>query len=309
MTKPNNNKSAPIYRWFESNNVFIALDQIDNRLAPIATTDPASERQQQDSVTDLHDAVLLAEYEPLLQCLAAIIGEDQTWCPVRKTSAPLHEMTQMPRITATLKSLQGTSRTVYLAIPINELSDVPAVPEQWQLLVKFESHIFHFHPCLQSCVLSEQEVGKLMPGSMVLLEGAFDDTWPINLTVQSELTNLLSSTDFDYQFTDIYSAFLNCENQTIRVLQNDDAVNKSVGVARDDTLFLIDEPITVNRLYMESAWQARMNFVLSLAQSLEHTRVRVVQPTANNPTGKTLFGTLRKVGAGYGVLVDEEKDL
>ena len=180
-------KSTPILRWFESDNFFIALDQTSAKTAESAESPEQS--QSQESVTDLHDAVLLAEHEPLLQCLAALLGADVAWQPVREPAAALHEMSHMPRITATLRSLQGAEQCVYLAIPVDDLDTVPEIPEQWQSLVKFEPHVFHFHPCLQSCVLTDQESDKLVPGSMALIEGSFNDNWPVSLVFQSDSAN------------------------------------------------------------------------------------------------------------------------
>lgn len=165
-----------------------------------------------------------------------------------------------------------------------------------------------------------------MPGSMVLLEESFNANWPLRLAVQSgtagetessdtvdstDTTNTANTKDSEFQFIDLFLAFLDSEERTVRLLPNEAAENEFVenkfsedDVAKDKTLFFLDEPMVANRLYMQSVWQTDMNFMLPLTQSLEQTRIRVVTPTADNSSREALFGTLKQVGAGYGVLLD-----
>ena len=304
---------TPVYRWFRSDSVFIALDRLRVGESVDTSTESAALPQaaslQLEPVSDLHDAILLAEYEPLLQCLAALMGQDEPWEPVNEPSVALHEMTHMPRITATLTSLQGVQRTIYLAIPVEELEHVSSVPEQWQSLAKIETHVSQFYPCIQSCDFSDEELDKVISGALVLLEESFNERWSIKLGVRStsiEPNDPLNEIGEKIRISPAYDGLFDSKNQTIRLGQHRGGAASASTLNDSQTLFFFDEPVMVNHLYAESVWQAGRNFVLALSQSLDELRVGVVLPSRNERPGKTLFGSLKRVGRGYGVLIDDE---
>jgi len=212
----------------------------------------------------------------------------------------LHEMTRMPRITASLRLLEGANRMIFLTIPFDELENVPPVPEQWQSLVDLKFHAFKYNPCFESAVLTEEENSKLVPGAMFLMNNSFELNWPVSMTAQPEAPELASS------FTQLSKGYFDQESFSIRLQP---AARKPADgeISTDEkTLFLLDESLVINQLYAKSIWQSGKNLVLKLSQALENSRVRIIQSSESKQSKVEMFGTFIRVGKGFGVLIDGE---
>lgn len=311
------------FRWFETEGLYMAIvDMPEKSLIDVELS--SSSRAQ---VPDLLDAMLLAEHDPLLQCLEAWVGADFDWKPafansVVKTAAkdgagenpepseeqdssplgadvpnlPLHLQTDMPRLTVSLSSLEGAQRTVYLALTHEELLDMPSFPELWQSLVSFKQHLFQCEIGLQSLMLSADDWAKLEPGAMVLLENSFLEQWQVTVHTTNNLSNAES-------FIASVNGTIVADSNLVRLVQQP-PVDASVGnVGAYGVSVRLQTPLLVNELYINSAWQYGQNVSLAMGQPLLGADITLLRHARDSDSSEALHGQIMQIGRGYGVLL------
>lgn len=295
-------------RWFSSDGLHLVIDRSASQVLPELSL-PAD---AQAIVSDLVDAVLLDEQDPLLLCVDDWCGTVFDWKPVPETtsgqnlqSLHLHELTDYPRLTVSLSSLQGTPRTIWLAMDGDTLADMPELPESWQSLVRLERHLLPFAVQLQKYRLTSAEQCKIGPGSLLLLPMSYQDQWRVSLyAVDGTATG---SNDLD--------ATLDSQERVVRLVPQSSASSNDAREPEHNTVIELAESMMINKLSMQSVWQAGLNMALPLPGELDGLRVVVRQPltdfqaAASSPSAPLpdLTGSLMKVGEGYGVLLDASR--
>lgn len=297
------------YRWFESEGLCMAI----NRASGNSMSEFGLEPDLQVQVQDLLDAVLLADHDPLLQCLEIWSGQDFDWKPMIAVksddteenmvdqigaNSSLHNQSHLPRLTVSLSSLEGQRRTIYLAIAHDELRQMPELPEQWRSLVKLSRHATLYEAVLQKKRLHTDEFQKVGPGALLLLPDSFSSLWAVQLRpIKTEnISEALS-----------ISGELSIENNAIRLVP-DDAIKPydkpaSSDVDQSDNLDMeisLETPLLINQLYAESAWKSGQNVLVALPQLLETIPV-VVECQLRK---LKLPGRVIPLGSGYAVLLD-----
>ncbi|MFK7994278.1 MAG: hypothetical protein AB8B87_09075 [Granulosicoccus sp.] len=302
-----------VYRWFESDGMYMAIEEQSTTSLLDLELDPASGAE----VQDLLDAVLLAGHDPLLQCLDAWSGHEFDWTPVRVaptpgegdvaiadtpgTARPLHKLTHVPRLTVSLSSQEGQKRSIFLAIPDKELADMPVFPEQWQPLVHLRRHAFQCEIALQLMQLDAHEWDKLQPGSMVLLERSFSERWPVKVhCAMDEIA--------DEAFFGSIKASLLVEDNVVRLLEQNERNDKD-NTDDYEISIRLQIPVLLNSLYISSAWQSGQNVMAALGEPLQGARVKILRYIGSDETLPTLYGSVVSIGRGYGVLLDALPDL
>ncbi|ASJ70511.1 hypothetical protein [Granulosicoccus antarcticus] len=312
-------------RWFECNGIYIAIDRTASSALPALGVVADKEAV----VMDLIDAVLLDEQDPLLRFLDDWCSTAFDWRPWRATVSdeateqgseeaqepqdmvapvPLHELRGYPRLTGTLISLQGPSRKLLLAIDAESLSMMPEIPEAWQSLVKFQSHLMPYRLQLQQMQLNTEEVEKLEPGALVLLPQSFESDWSIRM--EASLAGSILETHCKLH------AFLDTTNSRFKLLPgagpepNGDAQSLTAGTDTESEFQSItvelEDSVPINELYTRSVWQSQLNLVLPLAQEFLGSRVVIrTDGVTEHGVTKNLPGTLMQVGIGYGVLLEQ----
>lgn len=331
----------PVYRWFECDGLYMAIDQTSG--GSLAELGLGHDLQAQ--VMHLMDAVLLADHDPLLQFLEAWGEQVFDWKPVSSTASsnvdeveyigddpaasedssvaeiPLHQHTHLPRLTVSLSSLEGQKRVVYLAIPHDELIQMPTFPEQWHSLVALKRYTHQFDVVLQEKILRAREQEKLEPGAFVLLSASFSDSWALQL----QPVEGGSSEPADAVLP--MRAELNAENNAIRLCKPDIAlsddqqallavsdeqeilqtrVQPDSGAADSDQALArlmkirFKAPVLINQLYSNSAWQSGNNVLIALPESLESAAVEI----ALIGSDLIFYGRIVALGKGFGVLLD-----
>ncbi|MBX2880185.1 MAG: hypothetical protein KTR32_09655 [Granulosicoccus sp.] len=305
MSDDHSNASGPILHWFESDGLYLAVDRTSGHALdglPMNSTTLAE-------VPDLVDAMVLADQEPLLQCLDAWLEQSFNWQPAHlagtnaedeassadipsSAGLALHEQTHYPQLTVSLAALEGQRRIVYLSIPHAELKQMPALPEQWQSLVTLTHHACLAHVVLQSSSLSADELIRLKPGGMVLLSDSFAESWPVLLRPDNPATT--------GSFSPL-GATLRAEENILRLVEveTDDPFERQA----DESMLVLtlENPIMINQLYINSAMRSGQNVLIPLPDSLEGARVVVLQGGANEPS---MAGCIMPVGRGFGVLLE-----
>ncbi|MFK7855249.1 MAG: hypothetical protein AB8B79_14095 [Granulosicoccus sp.] len=297
------------YRWFESDGLYMAI----NRASGNSISELGLEPDSHIHVQDLLDAVLLADHDPLLQCLEVWSGQVFDWTPMTaaKPDNPqeetvdqlnadnsLHYQTHLPRLTISLSSLEGQKRTIYLAIAHDELRQMPELPEQWQSLVKLTRHARLYEAVLQKKILRTDEYEKLCPGALLLLPDSFSSLW----AVQMQPISAENSSE-----APAISGELSTESNAIRLMPNEaiQQHDQTVGSDADQSAELdmeisLKTSLLINQLYAESAWQSGQNVLIALPQLLESVPV-VIKCQMHK---LKLQGRVVSLGSGYAVLVD-----
>lgn len=391
--KPNNSSAIPEYRWFESDGLFMAIDQsFGLSLAKLQLAAGLD-----GELPDLTDAMLLSDQDPLLQCVDAWCNHEFNWKPVRldtvadKANAstdtddsnnsnsnddtggtdgvagnasdnesilvvkPLHQQTQLPKLTVTLSSLEGEKRAVLLAVPNDELANMPDLPEQWQSLVSLTRHSYLYEVVLQDKLMSAVELEKIKPGAFVLLTESFSQAWPIQLSASKGVA-------MSKDVSAVMSAHLQIANNTVRLLQyenseaavdtvlkrideecvenelvTDALIPESEAQAQEQThaepaseaelgskskaeevradsscttfeaayptlQVVLSNPVLINQLYVQSAWQSEHNVLVALPEALDGARVRLLY---GDQEPISLEGQIMPLGEGFGVLLDD----
>ncbi len=300
-------------RWFECDGLYMVID----RSGSSALAELGVLSSEQAIVADLVDAVLLDEQDPLLRCLDAWCGTTIEWEPFRSPSsgfstsreadqgeqvesvdaqqpAYLHELVNFPRLTVSLTSLEGTPRTIWLAMDAETLANMPALPDNWQSLVRVNRHLLPCTVQLQKFNLKIEELGKIGPGGLILLPQSFREHWLATVHAPIETLNIMD-------------VRIDSTGPIIRMLpQSNDMVNADTADDASNVLVELADDVMINELYMRSVWEAGLNMVLPLPQALVGTRVVVRKSAAEAamPLPSAWSGTLMKVGEGYGVLLD-----
>jgi len=324
---------AAVYRWFESDGLWIAIDEASGRWRE----DLDMTSVPTDEVQDLLDALLLADHDPLLQCIDASCKQSFNWRPasiasVMTTSeagegaasadkdtrpAPLHQQSELPRLTMSLASTQGQARTVFMAIPADESLTMPELPAQWQELVAIQPHVVECLVNLQQGASDATEWVSLKPGALVLLDQAFSDSWAISLHPVSAVNAS------DVFFTDVKGS-LSTQHNAVGLLppeltqmqsqeqeqekQQEQQEQQEQEQEQDNEYQLeirLELPVLVNQLYIQSAWQSGLNVTASLAEPFSGAGATVHCHNRCANETQSLRGRVVAIGRGYGVLLDE----
>lgn len=299
------NTQETYYRWFESHGMRIAIDLHKNA----CFKDIPESAQARQEVSDLLDALLLAENDRLVQCLDEWIGIDGHWRPV--TDSPddgrahvplgLHEHTAMPVVTASLKTLDSANQEIYACIPNAELSQLPQLPGKWRDSVRINSHVHEIRLRLFRTGMTAEETTSIEPGAMILLKDSFNEDWEVDIEFVPSQYSRESITNVAVRLDKAAS--------TIRLLPLNEArpeSSNSVAESRQLSVYLAKHN-HFNRLYAESIWNAGGTMVLALEESIEGARVMV---KTDNPEPGTnshcLPGVVVKIGNGLAVLLDKQ---
>lgn len=297
--------SQPDYRWFASDGFYIAIDQTRNSSAENKTSNVVDYAP----VSDLRDAILLAEYELLLQCLDDWTGMASEWRPVRAVPGPesevssvLHELEHLPRITLALRSLDSDGRQLFVCVPVADLKDMPDLPAQWRSVVEIERFITEVQIGIQSWPSSDTEQQSLVPGAMILLRDSYEERWPVSVHSGETSNKWQPSSGFEHT-----QVLLDPDSASIRLLSAADkpSTHRHPAFDKHSVSVRLQQSVSFNSLYAQSIWQAGGAMVLPLPDPIEGARVSVVMRTVDDQPGSAdLPGSIVRLGSGLAVLLD-----
>jgi len=262
--------------WFEAEGLHMAV--------------VASEGESSAELSHLTGAVLLADHEPILQCIDAWIGAELDWTPSDSdfSSQALCRHKDNPRLTVSLTSKEGVQRTIYLAIPFEQVVNLPEFEEPWLSLIDLKRHVSQFDVNLQNSQLSDEEADKLEPGSLILLKHSFVEHWPITFIPVVDEPHARACSER-------VGGVLNMQDNKVTLHNLSESQFSCTHSHTSNLSIRLNTPIVLNELYIGSAMDDGQSVSVALAEPLVNASVSV----------QHLQGRIVPVGHGLGVLLEQ----
>ena len=143
----------------------------------------AAEQLCNDTVKNaFQSAIALAEQDPLLQCVSSWLNQDFDWQPLTVKDSQEIETDLAPDIIpdVTLYSAKSTRHKIGLSFR-NNIDCLPIFPAEFGEFVELQRRKQWLSLCLASLQLSDVDVQRLKPGSLVLLPDTFKDQYAVEL--------------------------------------------------------------------------------------------------------------------------------
>ena len=303
-------------RFFECEGSYIAID----RSASVLLKELSLADADISAVADLVDMVLLDEVDSLLCCLDDWAGHIFDWTPrsvaeddSENTSPfpgkilPLHELRACPGFTTRMSLPKSQSPALLLALNMATLDALPPFPDTWGSLVDFYQYLKPMKLQLQQMSLLDEEYRKLETGAMVLLPWSFTAQWQAKLVATDACSWNLDAPG---------NVVVDTEQSRLHISPPVVTDAKEQAYSSDAPILTVELEglVNINELYTESHWQLQQNMVIALPQMIGGARVVIRVDSLNEVTDKrqsdkssdplVWFGTLMKVGQGYGVVLE-----
>ncbi len=265
----------------------------------------AAEQLCNDTASNsFQSAIALAEQDPLLQCVSSWLNQDFDWQPVPASDSQELEPDLMPEITPditpdiTLRSAKSTRHRIGLSFREN-IDRLPTFPAEYGEIVELQKHKQTVSLCLASLQLSDADVQRLKPGSLVLLPESFKDQCEVELFASPSGTH-------------VALAKLDHRNNNLRFADDAMQPTQSAPVETGSvTRVILQQPVSIDVSRLSESHNAKRSARFGNADALVQTVVslpvmdgQAVLVQQHHPDGVEAYGaSLLRIGSGLAAVL------